>query len=158
MKPKPSLTVQEALLKLMQFCTYQDRCHQEVEKKLDSLGMYQEAKAHIIAQLIQDNFLNEERFAQSFARGKFRIKKWGKLRIVRELKLRQVSAFNIKTALKEINEVEYQKTLNELVDRKFKDVGAKLTQANKQKIFRYAAYRGFENHMIYEAMNKLPKH
>jgi regulatory protein len=155
MNKKPSLTVHEALLKLMQYCTYQDRCHKEVEKKLDELGMYHDAKAHIISKLIEDNFLNEERFAKSFARGKFRIKKWGKIRITRELKLRQISTYNLNTALKEISEDDYLKTLNELVDYKYKQLGQKLTQANKQKIYQYLAYRGFENHLIYEAINNL---
>lgn len=155
MKKEQSLTVDEALVKAMQYCAYQDRCHQEVEKKLDQLGMFETAKAHIINQLIKDDFLNEERFSKSFARGKFRIKKWGKIRIVRELKLRQISHFNIKTALKEIDGEEYLKTLHQLTAYKYNQLNQSCTQKNRQKIYQYLAYRGYENNLIYEAIREI---
>lgn len=155
MDKKTSLTVHEALLKTMQYCAYQDRCHKEVEQKLNKLGMYEEAKAHIFAKLIEDDFLNEERFAKSYARGKFRVKKWGKLRIVRELKFRQISQYNINTALKEINEEDYLKTISELVNYKFKLLGKDKSNASKQKIYQYLAYRGYENQLIYDCLNTL---
>ena len=84
-------TVQEATKKIESYCAYQDRCHKEVVSKLKEMGMIPLAVDTIIAQLIEDRFLNEERFAKSFARGKFNIKKWGKNRIVRELKFRNIS-------------------------------------------------------------------
>ena len=94
-------TVKEATIKLMQFCAYRDRTHNEVEEKLKSMNMIPEAQEQIIMHLMQENFLNEERFAKSFARGKFRIKKWGKCRIINELKIRGISPRNIQTGLKE---------------------------------------------------------
>ena len=93
-------TVKEATVKLMQFCAYRERTHKEVEDKLKDMNMIPEAQEQIIMQLMQENFLNEERFAKSFARGKFRIKKWGKRRIVNELKMRGISPRNIQTGLK----------------------------------------------------------
>ncbi len=86
MQKSTSYTLQEAQKKLEHYCAYQERCHQEVEQKLRSMNMIPEVIEIIIGNLIEENYLNETRFAQSFARGKFRIKKWGKERIVRELK------------------------------------------------------------------------
>ena len=92
---KKSYSVTEAKVALQQFCAYQDRCHKEVVDKLQKMNMIPAAIDVIVTELIQDNFLNEERFARSFARGKFRIKKWGRLRIVRELKFRNISKYNL---------------------------------------------------------------
>jgi regulatory protein len=91
-----SYTVDEAQQKLEHYCAYQERCHKEVEEKLKSMHMIPAAIDQIIGKLITDNYLNETRFAQSFARGKFRIKKWGKVRILNQLKFRGISAWNIK--------------------------------------------------------------
>ena len=110
MQKSTSFTVQEAQKKLEHYCAYQERCHQEVVQKLKSLNMIPKAIDQIIGQLISDNYLNETRFAQIFARGKFRIKKWGKVRILRELKFRNISPFNTKIALKEIDPNEYSDT------------------------------------------------
>ena len=104
MKLKKSFTVDEIKRKLENYCVYQDRCHKEIEQKMREYNLIPEAKEMLLLSLMKDNFLNEERFAKSYARGKFRIKSWGKQRIIRELKFRDISAYNIKTALKEINE------------------------------------------------------
>ena len=93
---KSIFTVDEMKRKLEQYCIYQDRCHKEVAQKMNSFQLIPEAKEVILLHLLQHNFLNEERFSKSFARGKFRIKKWGKQRIVRELKYREISTYNIK--------------------------------------------------------------
>ena len=111
---KTVLSVEEVKRKLEHYCVYQDRCHKEVEQKLNEYNLIPQAKDLILLHLLEHNFLNEERFAKSFARGKFRIKKWGKPRIVRELKFRSISEYNIKTALKEIDEKEYIQTLYDL--------------------------------------------
>ena len=108
MQKKTSFTLQEAQKKLEYYCAYQERCHWEVEQKLKDLQMIPEAQEEIISKLIEENYLNESRFAQSFARGKFNIKKWGKQRIVNELKARKISEYNIKLALKEISDEAYQ--------------------------------------------------
>ncbi|CAM1352382.1 MULTISPECIES: regulatory protein RecX [Tenacibaculum] len=152
---KPVFTVEEIKRKIEQYCVYQDRCHKEVEKKLKDYNLIPEAREHILLHLLEHNFLNEERFAKSFARGKFRIKKWGKDRIVRELKFRDISAYNIKSALKEIDEEEYIKTLYNLVEKKNASVSETNHFKRKKKIADYLLYRGFESSLIYEALKTI---
>lgn len=152
---KPVFTVEEIKRKIEQYCVYQDRCHKEVEKKLKDYNLIPEAREHILLHLLEHNFLNEERFAKSFARGKFRIKKWGKDRIVRELKFRDISAYNIKSALKEIDEEEYIKTLYNLVEKKNASVSETNHFKRKRKIADYLLYRGFESSLIYEALKTI---
>ena len=117
--------------------------------------MIPEAIDIIVSELIQDNFLNEERFAKSFARGKFRIKKWGRLRIVRELKFRAISKYNIDIALKEIDENEYLNTLDELTRKRVNAVKETNPFKRKKKIADYLFYRGWESHLVYEKINEL---
>ena len=100
---KKTYTIKEALVKLQKYCAYQDRCHKEVEQKLTQMRMIPKAIEQIIVDLIQNNYLNEERFAKAYVRGKFSIKKWGKVRLTLELKQRQISKYVIKTALAEID-------------------------------------------------------
>ncbi|WP_440120680.1 regulatory protein RecX [Tenacibaculum sp. Ill] len=152
---KPVFTVEEIKRKIEQYCVYQDRCHKEVEKKLKDYNLIPEAREHILLHLLEHNFLNEERFSKSFARGKFRIKKWGKDRIVRELKFRDISAYNIKSALKEIDEEEYIKTLYNLVEKKNASVSETNHFKRKKKIADYLLYRGFESSLIYEALKTI---
>lgn len=148
-------TVKEATLKLMNYCAYQERCHQDVEQKLIELRMIPEARQQIIHTLLEENFLNEERFAQSFARGKFKIKKWGRIRIQQELKRRSISRFNIETALKEIPDQEYFETLDLLFEKRRKSLTEKNPQRLKKKIADYLLYRGWESHLIYEKLREL---
>jgi len=148
-------TVAEIQKKLELYCVYQDRCHKEVENKMREFQLIPAAKEIILLHLLQENFLNEERFSKSFARGKFRIKKWGKQRIVRELKFRNITAYNIKTALKEIDEKEYIATLYAQLEKKDR----LLTETNffkrKQKITTFLLYKGFENTLVYAAVNDM---
>ncbi|MEX0315204.1 MAG: regulatory protein RecX [Allomuricauda sp.] len=148
-------SVQEARQKMERYCAYQDRCHKEVLEKLKEMRMIPEAIDQIIAHLIQENYLNEERFAQSFARGKFSIKKWGKNRIVNELKRRQISTFNIKSALKEIDDVDYINTLNELAAKRLEQIKESNLQKRKKKLADYLLYRGWESHLVYEKLKEL---
>ena len=142
---------------LTNYCAYQERCHKEVTKKLQKMNMIPEAIAQIITLLIQDNYLNEERFAKAFARGKFRIKKWGKNRIVRELKFREISKYNIETALKEIDAQDYYATLNELALKRINQIKETNTFKKKKKLADYLLYRGWESHLVYEKVNELLK-
>ena len=105
-----SYTLAQAQKKLEYYCAYQERCHKDVIAKLKTLGMIPSVIDKIISELIKANYLNETRFTQSFVRGKFRIKKWGKNRILQELKVRDISSFNIKLGMKEISDDNYQKT------------------------------------------------
>lgn len=148
-------SIEQIKRKLEQYCVYQDRCHKEVENKLGEYRLIPEAKADILLHLLQHNFLNEERFAKSFARGKFRIKKWGKLRIIRELKFRDISAYNIKVALKEIDEQEYIATLYELAEKKNNSITESNIFKRKKKLLDFLNYRGYESNLIYDAINNV---
>ncbi len=148
-------TIDEIKRKLEQYCVYQDRCHQEVEKKLREFRLIDIAKEEILLHLMQEGFLNEERFAKSFARGKFRIKKYGKLRIVRALRFRDISAYNIKTALKEIDEEEYVKTAYALVEKKNDALSEAHSIKKKKKIIDFMLRKGYEYPLIQEAMKSI---
>lgn len=148
-------TVQEATKKIESYCAYQDRCHKEVVSKLKDMGMIPLAIDTIIAQLIEDRFLNEERFAKSFARGKFNIKKWGKNRIVSELKFRNISKYNITTALKEIEPEAYLTTLDKLAKKRLGQITETNTQKRRKKLADYLLYRGWESHLVYEKLQEL---
>ncbi|WP_299118420.1 regulatory protein RecX [uncultured Tenacibaculum sp.] len=152
---KQVISVEEIKRKLESFCVYQDRCHKEVEKKLSEYNLIPEAKDNILLHLLQENFLNEERFSKSFARGKFRIKKWGKQRITRELQMRDISVYNIKIALNEIDEKEYITTLYSLVEKKNKLVSEENLFKRRKKVADYLLYRGFESNLVYEAINTI---
>lgn len=154
MKKDKSYTVDEALARMQSYCAYQDRCHMEVEKKLREMRMIPQACEIIIAKLIEHSFLNETRFAKSFARGKFRIKYWGKQRITLELKRRQISAYNIKEGLKEIEEKDYLQTFFNLADKRLKQLEKeKDIHAIKRKYVSYMQYRGWESSLIFERWN-----
>ncbi|MEH6745550.1 MAG: regulatory protein RecX [Maribacter arcticus] len=150
-------TIQEATKKIESYCAYQDRCHKEVNGKLKEMGMIPLAIDTIIGQLIEDRFLNEERFAKSFARGKFNIKKWGKNRIVNELKFRNISKYNITTALKEIDPQEYLNTLDTLAIKRLGQISESNIQKRRKKLADYLLYRGWESHLVYEKLQELIK-
>jgi len=150
-------TIREATKKIESYCAYQDRCHKEVNGKLKEMGMIPLAIDTIIGQLIEDRFLNEERFAKSFARGKFNIKKWGKNRIVNELKFRNISKYNITTALKEIDPQEYLNTLDTLAIKRLGQISESNIQKRKKKLADYLLYRGWESHLVYEKLQELIK-
>lgn len=145
----------EATRKLESYCAYQERCHKEVMEKLKSMRMIPEAIDQITTHLIQENYLNEERFSKSYARGKFTIKKWGKNRIVNELKLRQVSKFNIKSALAEINDEDYHRTLDELAKKRMTQISETNVQKKRKKLADYLLYRGWESNLVYEKLKEL---
>ncbi|MBQ4801722.1 RecX family transcriptional regulator [Aquimarina sp. MMG015] len=154
-KTPESITVTEAIKKMEHYCAYQDRCHKDVSQKLNTMKLIPEAKEKIILHLLEHNFLNEERFAKSFARGKFRIKKWGKQRIIRELKFRQISEYCTKVALKEISENEYLETFHDLAEKKFNSITDSDTFKKRKKLIDYLLYRGWENQLVFEKVNEL---
>ena len=149
------LTQQEAQLKLEYYCSYQERCHQEVVQKSYDLGMRSNEIDAIVVHLLQHNFLNEERFARSFARGKHRIKLWGKIRIVNELKQRHISAPNIKCALTEIDEDDYLNTLDALAERHWETIRETNAQKKKKKFCDYLLRKGWESDLVYEKWKEL---
>jgi len=151
---KKILTLLEAQKKMEHYCAYQERCHKEVVKKLQELGMIPISVDTIVSKLVEDNYLNETRFAQSYARGKFRIKKWGKIRIRRELKARDLSDYNIKKGLEEIPDLDYNTTFWALFEKRKKEVYENIPSVQKKKIISYMVYRGWELEKIYEAMQE----
>ena len=157
MHNKPSYTVDEALKKLEYYCSYQERCHKDIEDKLFKMNMIPAAKEKIILHLLEHNFLNEERFAKAYARGKFRIKKLGKHRIIRELKFKGISKYNMDTALKEIPEEDYLNTFNELAEKKFNSITETNLSKKKKKLIDYLLYRGWETYLVYDKVNQLIK-
>ena len=157
MNSQKTFTVEQAKLKLEHYCAYQERCHKEVKQKLKTMRMIPEACDIIIVHLLEHNFLNEERFAKAFVKGKFRIKKWGKYRITQELKLREISKTIITNALKEIPEVDYIDVFNELAEKKSLSITESNIQKKKKKLANYLLYRGWETHLVYDKVNELIK-
>jgi regulatory protein len=155
MSMKNTLTLIEAQQKIERYCAYQERCHIEVEEKLKTMGMIPAVREILISQLIESDYLNESRFAQLYARGKFRIKKWGKIRIQKELKARKISEYNIKLALKEINLDDYLQSFYALFEKRCEAVKNEKPALRKKKIFDYLVYKGWETSLIYEALNDI---
>ena len=139
------------------FCAYQDRCHKEVEAKLAEMGLIPEARELILLHLLEHDYLNEERFARSFARGRFRIKDWGRVRIVRELKLRDISEYNIRKGLSEIDQEEYDTSLRELAEKKFRSTLEKHPMKKRKKVADFLLRRGFESDKVYGVLIDLEK-
>ena len=150
-----SYTLEEAKKKLEGYCSYQERCHKEVDQKLTQLNMIAIAKEEIIFHLISHDFLNEERFAKSYARGKFRIKKWGKVRIIRELKFRNITAYNIKSALTEIDIDDYYITFDLLAEKKYAAIKESNMYKKRKKLADYLLYRGWEADLVYKKVAEL---
>lgn len=140
----------EARLKMERYCVYQERCHQEVEMKLREMQLIPQAVEKIMLHLLENDFINETRFAKAYARGKFSIKKWGKNRIVNELKMRKISAYNITQALKEIDDSIYIKTLDELAEKRLNQITEKNKYKKRKKLADYLLYRGWESDLVYE--------
>ena len=153
-KPKKTLTPSQALLKAQASCAYQERCQQEMRDKLYEWGVYSDAVENIIATLITDNFLNEERFAKSYAGGKFRIKKWGKIKIKIELKKRKISEYCIKRAMEEISDKEYIATIQQLITKKSKEMKGGKPQVRNYKIVQYIMSKGFEGNLVWDALKE----
>jgi len=150
-----TFTIKEALQKLEHFCAYQERCHDEVVAKLYSLKMTRDEIDTVVVQLIEGNFLNETRFACSFARGKHRIKHWGKIRIINELKARNISSTNITLALKEISSEEYFETFENLAERSWNSISETNLLKKRKKFCDYMLRRGYESNLVYEKAKEL---
>jgi regulatory protein len=148
-------SVKEAIHKIEHFCAYQERCHDEVMQKLRSMKMDSNEIDEILAHLIQENYLNESRFACSFARGKHRIKFWGKVRIVNELKFRNISTYNINLALKEITTEEYEANFNALAERNWHSIKEANGLKKRKKCCDFLLRKGYESNLVYEKVKEL---
>lgn len=149
------LTKEQALQKLKHYCGYQERSHSEVKEKLYDLGVWKKDHDAIMATLIEENYLNEERFATMYAGGKFRMKQWGKVKIVHELKQKQVSPYNIKKALKEIDEEDYVRTLQKLYKTKWTSLKGEERLTRMAKTRNYLLQKGYEADIIKAVMDAI---
>lgn len=145
-----SLTPEQAFMKLKHYCTYQERCHQEVKEKGYSFDLRKADVEQLISRLIQEDYLNEERFARQFVGGHFRLKKWGIIKITYALKQKQVSAYNIKKGLLEIDAEAYRKTALQLVKTKWMALKKEQYRVREAKTQAYLAQKGFEPALVQE--------
>lgn len=153
------LTRDEAFQKARHYCAYQERSHSEVREKLYGFGLFSSDVEGVLAQLIADDYLNEERFAALFAGGKFRQKKWGRKRIVHELRLRKVSEYNIRTALREIDPLDYQGTLYVLAVKKRELLVASGVTGFElnARVSAFLTQKGYESDLIRTTVMQLDK-
>lgn len=151
------LTPLSAQKRIENWCAYQERSQQEARDKLYGYGLHEADVELIISQLIDGNFLNEERFAIAFARGKFRIKKWGKIKIKMELRQKKVSDYCINKALKQISDSDYFSTLEKIIEKKNREVKEPNKLKKHYKLLQYAASRGYEKDLIIDVLKKIEK-
>ena len=147
----------EALIKAANFCAYQERTHKEVRNRLYELEIIGDESEAIISWLIENNYLNEERFARLFAGSKFRQKKWGRIKIRQELKMRGVSDHCLKAGMSEIDGDDYMVTLQEIIEKKSKDIKDSNKLIIKQKLVKFALSRGFENDLVFDVVSRFLK-
>jgi len=152
---KKKLSYSTALKKISNFCAYQERSLFEVRVKLEDWGLKPEEVDKLISRLVEQDFLNEKRFVDSFVRGRFGLKKWGKVRIRQELKMRQIPNDMIMEALDALDEVDYEETLHFLAKRKWKLTRESDLYKKKAKVSRFLLFRGFESDLIKEVVDKL---
>ena len=149
------LTKEQSLQKLKHYCTYQERRHYEVKQKLYELGVRTNDHDEIIASLIDEDYLNEERFAIQFAGGKFRMKQWGKKKILYALREKKVSDYSIKKALAEINEDDYLVVLKKLAEEKYNLLKDEQHMDRKKKTIDYLIQKGYEYENVNNALSSL---
>ena len=150
------LTLDELKNRMERYCAYQERCHQEVKTKLRKIGAFGDDSDVVISHLIKNDYLNETRFAILYARSKFSIKKWGKKRIVNELKQRKITSYNIDKALAQISEENYLLTFDTLAEKRWDQLirNKEPLPQRKKKWVSYLQYRGWENDLIFDALYK----
>ncbi len=154
-EPK-NIGTEQAFQKIKHYCAYQERNHAEVKKKLYGYGLYKNEVEELLSKLIEENYLNEERFAIAFAGGKFRINHWGKTKIKYELKQKQVSDYCIKKALASISDEDYEKTLHKLAAEKLKTLSKEVNVfAKKTKLQNYLVGKGYEYEVVGKVMGEI---
>ena len=145
---RKQLTPEQALQKLRHYCGYQERCHSEVREKLFNLGVRKSEHDAIVSTLIEEGYLDEERFAIAFAGGKFRQNQWGRNKIKYALRQKQVSDYSVKKALKQINEKDYQAVLKKLADEKYESLKDEQWLVRRKKTMDYLLQKGFEPELV----------
>lgn len=146
------ITIQQGLVKAQRYCAYQERYQQEVRDKLYEWGLHSSDVEAIITELITTDFINEERYAKTYAGGKFRIKKWGRIKIKIELKKRKISDYCIRKAIEQIDDEAYIDTLTQLIQKKSKEVKEKNPEVKKHKVAKFAISKGFESDLVWDVV------
>ena len=154
MQKNKTYNIKEVTDRIQSFCALQDRCQWEVEKKMREWGVKEDIIKNILTDLILEKFIDEQRFSESFCRGKFRIKRWGKLKIKNELKIRKISTSCINKGLDQILDKEYYSVLKELYEKKKNSLKDKNQFIQKGKIIKYLQQKGYENDLIWELINR----
>jgi len=155
LKKEKVLTKKSLLLKVSSFCAYQERTQDEVRNRLYSYGADEDLTEELIAELITENFINEERFAKTYAGSKFRLKKWGRNRIVKELENKGISPYCIKKGLEEIDANDYTRTLKALLDKKDEEEKEVNLYKRKYKLSLYVIRKGYEPELVWDVINEL---
>ena len=140
---------------MRQYCAYQERSHYEVKQKLWELGVKTTDHDEILSTLIEEDYLNEERFAKAFVGGKFRMKDWGRKKIYQALKEKKVSEYSIKLALKGIDDEDYKELLRELAEKKYASLKAEQYLIRRKKTMDYLLQKGYESDLITKVINEL---
>ena len=149
------LTKEQAWQKIKHYCAYQERSHYEAKQKLYGFGLYQSEVEQLLTKLIEEDYLNEERFAMQFAGGKFRMKHWGKVKINYELKQKGVSTYNIRRALQSIADTDYIATLQKLAEIKWEQLKGEQYIARQAKATSFLLQKGFELPLIQKAIQQI---
>jgi regulatory protein len=155
LKPRSSATPEQAFMKLKHYCGYQERCHSEVKEKLYSLGLCKSDVEQLISRLIEEGYLNEERFAQQFAGGYFRQKKWGVNKIVYALRQKKLSEYTIKKGLKEIDREEYAVVAEKLIRTKWTALKDEQYMNREAKTMTYLQQKGYEPALVQSILKKI---
>ena len=156
-KINKSFTIQEIQAKLEYYCSYQERCYKDVDNKLNSFSLISEARDKILTHLIENNFINEVRFAKSFARGKHHYKNWGKNRITQELKFRNISSRIITEALAEISTETYFENFNSLAEKHWHSIKERKGPKKNKKFVDFLLRKGYESNLVFEKLKELEK-
>lgn len=152
---RKDLSRSEAKVKIAAYCAYQERCQKEVRNKLYEYGLPSAEVEDLLTTMILEGFVNEERFAKAFVRGKFRMKKWGRVRIRKELKFRVPSDNLVSIAFREINEEEYWETLMYLAEKKKMGIKIQDEFKKRMKLFQFLTYKGYESDLVQAALERL---
>lgn len=152
---KKTPTLREAQQKIYRYCSYQERCHQEVRNKLFEWGLKSSSVDELIVHLISEGFLNEERFSKAFAGGKFRMKNWGRIKIMHALENKSISSNCIKSGMSEIDETDYLKTLQKILFQKTKEVSKGNVYERRNRIAKYAIQKGYEPDLVWVELKQL---
>lgn len=153
-KGSKKLTPADVRKKIYHYCAYQERSHQEVKSKLYDLGLFTEAVDEMVSHLITEGYLNEERFAKAFAGGKFRLKNWGRLKIVQALETKGLTKNCIASGLKEIDDDDYLNTIESLIDKKADQIDEQNVFVKRDKLAKYVIQKGFEPELVWKKLKE----